>query len=340
MPINRVLKAIEEIKLGKMVVMMDDESRENEGDLVYAAAFSTPQKINFMVSEAKGLVCVAITKKDAQRMRLEPMVEKNDSSHETAFTVSVDARGCSTGISAFERDDTVRLLASEHTKPEDLVRPGHIFPLIAKEGGVLERTGHTEGSVDICRLAGVYPAGVICEIMKEDGSMARRDDLEIFAAKHSLSIVFVSDIVEYRLKKERLIREICSKESSFMGKNATQKSFEDHTGKVHTAFIFGEIGKNANVRFGKIASNIELLSNAEKYSSLVKSVEILQKEGGVMIFVDASMIEGLEVKDFGVGAQILGALGVQDINLLTHTANKEFVGLSGFGLSIQKRIEV
>lgn len=340
MPIQRVLDAIEEIKKGNMVVMMDDEDRENEGDLVYAAAFSTPEKVNFMASEAKGLICVAITRDDAARMELAPMVAKNSSSYETAFTVSVDAKGCATGISAYERDDTIKLLADTNTKPDDLVRPGHIFPLIAKDGGVLVRTGHTEGSVDICRLAGVYPAGVICEIMKEDGTMARRDDLEVFAAKHNLKIVFVSDLIEYRLKREKLVREISSEASSFMGRSAVKKSFEDHTGKVHTAFVFGTPKESANVRFNNISTDIELLSNESRYSSLTRSVELLSKEGGVIIFVDASHPESSEVKEFGVGAQILGLLRIKKINLLSHSKNKEFVGISGFGLSIENRIEV
>ncbi len=340
MPINRVLEAIEEIKKGNMVVMMDDEDRENEGDLVYAAAFSTPEKVNFMASEARGLICVAITREDAKRLELAPMVAKNSSSYETAFTVSVDARGCATGISAYERNDTIKLLADANTKPDDLVRPGHIFPLIAKDGGVLVRTGHTEGSVDICRLAGVYPAGVICEIMKEDGTMARKGDLEIFAQKHNLKIVFVSDLIEYRLKREKLVREVNSEASTFMGKAAIKKNFEDHTGKVHTAFVFGSPSESANVRFNNISTDIELLSNEAKFSSLVKSVEILTKEGGVIIFVDASHPESSEVKEFGIGAQILGLLGIKKINLLTHSKNKEFVGISGFGLSIENRIEV
>jgi 3,4-dihydroxy 2-butanone 4-phosphate synthase/GTP cyclohydrolase II len=340
MSIDRVLAAIEEIKKGNMIIMMDDEDRENEGDLVYAAAFSTPEKVNFMASEAKGLICVAITREDAQRMDLKPMVAKNSSSYETAFTVSVDAKGCATGISAYERDDTIKLLADPNTRPDDFVRPGHIFPLIAKDGGVLVRTGHTEGSVDICRLAGVYPAGVICEIMKEDGTMARRDDLEKFAVKHNLKIVFVSDLIEYRLKREKLVKEIASENSSFMCRDVVQKRFEDHTGKVHTAFIFGTPKETANVRFNNISTDIELLSNESRFTSLTRSVDLLAKEGGVIIFMDASHPESSEVKEFGVGAQILGLLGIKKINLLTHSKNKEFVGISGFGLSIENKIEV
>lgn len=340
MPIERVQAAIEEIKKGNMIIMMDDEDRENEGDLVYASAFTTPEKVNFMASEAKGLICVAITREDAERMDLKPMVVRNSSSHETAFTVSVDAKGCATGISAYERDDTIRLLADPNTAPDDFVRPGHIFPLIAKDGGVLVRTGHTEGSVDICKLAGVYPSGVICEIMKEDGTMARRDDLEKFAVKHNLKIVFVSDIIEYRLKREKLVREIGSEGSNFMGKAAVRKIYRDHTGKEHSAFVFGDVGESANVRFNNVSTDIELLSNEERFTSLVRSVDLLAREGGVMVFVDASHPQSTEVKEFGVGAQILSLLGIKRINLLTHSKNKAFVGLSGFGLCIDNQTEV
>jgi len=170
-PIQRVKEAIEEIKKGNMVIMVDDEDRENEGDLVYAAAFSTPVHVNFMAKEARGLICVAITKETANRLELNPMVASNTSMHETAFTISVDARDAKTGISAYERDMTIKILANPISQPNELVKPGHIFPLIAKEGGTLVRTGHTEGSVDLCRLAGLSPSAVICEIIKDDGDV-------------------------------------------------------------------------------------------------------------------------------------------------------------------------
>ena len=202
MPIQRVKKAIEEIKAGKMVVMVDDEDRENEGDLVYAATFSTSEKVNFMASVAKGLICTPITEEIAERLELVPMVKHNDSAHETAFTISVDARICTTGISAHERDMTIKILADCSSSPKELVKPGHIFPLIARKGGTLVRTGHTEGSVDLCRLAGLCEVAVICEIMKEDGSMARRDDLDIFCKEHDICMVSIADIVAYRILKQ------------------------------------------------------------------------------------------------------------------------------------------
>jgi len=206
--IQRVIDAIDEIRKGNMVIMIDDEDRENEGDLVYAAAFSTPKHVNFMVTHARGLVCVALSKSIATRLDLNPMVSSNNSSYETAFTVSVDAKSALTGISAGERNDTISILANPISKADELVRPGHIFPLIAKDGGTLIRTGHTEGSVDLCRLAGLSEAGVICEIIKEDGTMARRDDLDVFGEKHNLKTVFISDLVEYRQANESLIKAV------------------------------------------------------------------------------------------------------------------------------------
>jgi len=236
-PIQRVLQAIEDVKKGKMVIMIDDEDRENEGDLVYAAAFSTPLHVNFMATHARGLICVALSKSIANRLALNPMVSSNTSSYETAFTVSVDAKDALTGISTKERDDTIRVLSNPISQADELVRPGHIFPLIAKEGGTLVRTGHTEGSVDLCRLAGLSEAGVICEIIKDNGEMARRDDLDLFAKKHELNTVFISDIVEYRLANESLVKEIDSQEIEFFGVKVNRHTFEDHDGIKHTAII-------------------------------------------------------------------------------------------------------
>ncbi len=340
MPIQRVQQAIEDIKHGKMVVMIDDEDRENEGDLVYAATFSTPQKVNFMATEAKGLICVAISKTIADRLQLDPMVQNNDSQHETAFTVSVDAKDATTGISAFERDMTIKLLANPVSSPEDFVRPGHIFPLIAKEGGVLVRTGHTEGSVDLCRLSGVSPSAVICEIMREDGQMARRDDLELFAKKHGLNIVYISDIVEYRLRNERLVREIEEEEIEFFGTKALKKRFVDHQKKEHFSVIFYKIHETENVKFHNIGSDVNLLLNQSRYSQLMNSIEYLKKNGGTVVFLDSTDAAGDTMKEYGIGAQILAELGVRNIKLLVSSKGREFVGLGGFGLNIVEEIEI
>ncbi len=340
MPIQRVEQAIEDIKHGKMVVMIDDEDRENEGDLVYAATFSTPQKVNFMATEAKGLICVAISQAIAKRLELDPMVQNNDSQHETAFTVSVDAKEATTGISAYERDMTIKLLANPVSHAEDLVRPGHIFPLIAKEGGVLVRTGHTEGSVDLCRLAGLAPSAVICEIMREDGQMARRDDLEVFAKKHGLNIVYISDIVEYRLRNERLVRAMEEEEIEFFDTKVTKKRFTDHRGKEHYALIFYKLHETENVKFHNIGPDIDLLLNQHRYSQLVDSIEYLKKNGGVIVFLDSRDAAGETMKEYGIGAQILAGLGIRNIRLLVSSKGREFVGLGGFGLDIVEEIEI
>ncbi len=341
MPINRVKQAIEDIKQGKMIVMIDDEDRENEGDIVYAATFSTPQKVNFMASQAKGLICVAITKDIADRLDLHPMVKNNDSSYETAFTISVDARECSTGISAYERDLTIRLLADYSSKPSDFVRPGHIFPLIAKEGGTLVRTGHTEGSVDICKLAGVAPAAVICEIMKEDGTMARRKDLEEFSKKHNLNIVYISDIIEYRLKHEYLVKTIAESNFELLGAKTKRVDFIDHQGNHHIAFLFKDVKKTSLVRFHNIGSDFDLLTKNNNFEKMMKSIEMLKKEGGALIFLDhRENKEKSEMRDFGIGAQIVKKLGIENMRLLVSSKGKEFVGIGGFGLNIEEEIEI
>jgi len=339
MPIKRVKEAIEEIKKGNMVVMIDDEDRENEGDLVYAATFSTPEKVNFMASEARGLICVALTPQIAKRLELAPMVQNNDSAHETAFTISVDAKEAATGISAHERDLTIKLLASPLSTPEDFVRPGHIFPLVAKEGGVLVRTGHTEGSVDLCRLAGLQPAAVICEIMNPDGTMARRDSLEEFAKKHDLKIVYISDLVEYRLQNELLIKKVAQKEIDFFGVKVTRHDFEDHLGNIHTAIVFYSSSGKSNVKFHNVGKDRDLLLDQKRYRSLMKAIEYLKKNSGVLVFIDSEKVSD-QTKEFGIGAQILKALGVEEIRLLTSQKGREFVGLGGFGLDIIEEIEM
>jgi len=337
MPIDRVKQAIADIKEGKMVIMIDDEDRENEGDIVYAATFSTPDKVNFCVKEARGLVCVALSSDIAKRLDLNPMVNKNDSSYETAFTVSVDAKECATGISASERNMTIELLASPTSKASDLVRPGHIFPLIAKDGGVLVRTGHTEGSVDLCKLAGVTPSAVICEIMKENGEMARRDDLEVFAKKHNLSIVYISDLVAYRLQNETLLKIIAESNTKLLGKDVRRVDFIDHNDDHHVAFIFKRENSKNFVRFQNISTDLDLLAQ-NRLQPLLDSIEILDKEGGVLIFLQKAINENKYMKEYGIGAQILHILGFSKIRLLVFHKRRGFVGISGFGLEVIEEV--
>jgi len=340
-PIERVLEAIEEIKKGNMIIMCDDEDRENEGDLVYAAAFSTPEHVNFMATEARGLICVALSKGIATRLELNPMISSNTSSYETAFTVSVDAKDALTGISAGERDDTIKILANPISHSDELVKPGHIFPLIAKEGGTLVRTGHTEGSVDLCRLAGLSESSVICEIIKADGTMARRDDLDIFGEKHNLKTVFISDIVEYRLANERLVKETKVEEIDFFATTVKQYTFEDQDKVEHTAIVFGEKKDVVNVRVHNVIPDIELLLNQKKYNNLIDSIEYLKQNSGVLVFINKTHHQdNAHMKEIGTGAQILTSLGVSKMNLLTTMKQAEFVGLGGFGLEIKQQVEI
>jgi len=338
--IRRVEKAIETIKKGRMVIMMDDEDRENEGDLVYAATFSTPELVNFMAKEARGLICTPISREIAGRLDLVPMVSRNDSMHETAFTVSIDAANATTGISAAERSECISLLASPLSRSDDFVRPGHIFPLIAKDGGVLVRTGHTEGSVDLCKLAGLVPAAVICEIIKDDGTMARREDLREFSKKHDMPIVYISDIVEYRLANEKLVKRIDEEEIEFHGVGVQKIRYEDHLGRIHTVVQFYRIHESENVRFHNIGSDIDLLLDEKRFRAMQHSIDYLRRNGGLLIFLDSKTVSKEQAKEIGVGAQILQDLGVKSIKLLTTNVETEFVGLGGFGLDVIEKIDI
>ncbi len=338
--IERVESAIEEIKKGKMIIMMDDEDRENEGDLVYAATFSTPDMVNFMAKEARGLICTPVTKDIAKKLDLMPMVVNNVSNHETAFTVSIDSTTATTGISAHERDDCISKLANPLTSSSDFVRPGHIFPLIAKDGGVLVRTGHTEGSVDLCKLAGLAAAAVICEIIKDDGKMARMDDLEVFSQEHDMSIVYISDIVEYRLANEKLVHRVEEEESQLRGMKVNSITYRDHLDREHRVIQFYKAHERANVKFHNIGSDIDLVLNDKRFDALSNSIEHLKQNGGILVFLDTKVISQEQAKEFGVGAQILKDLGIKDINLLTTNKDTEFVGLSGFGLNVVEKIVI
>lgn len=333
MPFRNVLQAIDDIKNGKMVVMIDDENRENEGDIVCAAAFCDSQKVNFMITHAKGVLCAPLTSRLAKKFELEPMVRANTSQHETAFTISIDAKNAKTGVSADERNMTIKMLVNPATKANDFVRPGHIFPLIAKSGGVLERTGHTEGSVDLCHLAGLAPVAVICEIVKDDGSMARKPDLEIFCKEHGLNMISVREIIEYRLHHESLITLNKPKKSSLAGFKALSYEISDHTNAKHYAFVFGQLSQNksVNVKFHRIGDDLSLLKSV-KFKELMEDLKILNDEGGVAVFLSPQADES--TKSYGIGAQILLAFKLKNITLLSKNKNREFAALSGFGLNI------
>lgn len=337
---KRVLEAIEAIRNGEMVIMIDDEDRENEGDLVYAAAFSTPEKVNFLTKEARGLICVAVEKELAKKLDLEPMVKSNTSNHETAFTISIDATECTTGISSPERDMTIKLMADPTTKPSDFVKPGHIFPLTAKDGGVLVRTGHTEGSVDLCKLAGVAGVGVICEIIKDDGEMARRDDLEIFGEKHNLKTVFIADMIDYRLKRESLISLNDGEEAEFLGNKCEKILASDHQERSHTVYKFGEIKNDTPVKFHTVGRDLDFLENSHQFNGMVGAVNYLKENGGVLIFMNVQNDDDSAQRDYGLGAQILKSLGICDFRLITTKKVKDFIAMSGFGLEMKEEIVI
>lgn len=329
-----VKEAIEDIKNGKMIIMVDDEERENEGDLVFAANFSTMEKVNFAITHAKGVLCVALSEEIAKRLNLDLMVKNNTSSHETAFTVTIDAKEATTGVSAFERDITIKLIAQYDSKPQDFVRPGHIFPLIAKKGGVLVRTGHTEGSVDLCKLAGITEAAVICEIVKDDGLMARRDDIEKFCKKFGINMISVSQIVEYRLKNETLVKFSDENYGKIIGKDAKFFDVQDHEGNIHRVYIFGEIGDVCNVKFQQILTGLEFLSS-DKYMDFYNYVDFLHKNGGLLVFLNKTTKHSEEFKNYGIGAQILNHLNIRKINILgSNKKNTDYVAIKGFGIDI------
>ncbi|EAH9705086.1 bifunctional 3,4-dihydroxy-2-butanone 4-phosphate synthase/GTP cyclohydrolase II [Campylobacter jejuni] len=329
-----VEQAIKDLQAGKMLVMVDAEDRENEGDLIFPAQFSTQEKVNFMIKEARGVVCVALDEALAKKFELPLMVPKNTSSHETAFTITVDAKDATTGVSAYERNMTIQIFADDNAKASDFVRPGHINPLIAKKGGVLERTGHTEGTVDLCKLAGLKGACVICEIVKDNGDMARREDLEIFCQKYDLNMIAVSDLIEYRLKHESLIKLEEKSQSVLAGFKAEKFIFSDHNQTQHIAFCFKDIKKCENVKFHISGSDFELLTS-DKFSKLLEQIKFLSENGGVIVFMQGEKSSTTQYKNYGIGAQILRYFDIEEIKLLSQSCDKDYIGLEGFGLNLK-----
>ena len=366
-------EALEDIRAGKIVIVVDDADRENEGDFIMAAEKATPESLNFMVTNGRGIVCMPTTAQRLDELRIPLMVSKNNESHGTAFAVSIDVRGrTTTGTSAFDRAATVRAIADPELRPEDIRMPGHVFPLMAKEGGVLKRAGHTEATVDLARMAGLYPAGVLCEVLHPDGSMARMPELTHVAREHGLKIISIADLIEYRRHREHLVSRTAEAQIPTEHGEFTAYTYESTVdGMVHVALVLGEVGdgerilvrvhsecltgdvfgsmrcdcgdqlQSAIAQVGKEGRGVVLYIRGHEGRAIGLTHKLrayrLQEQGRDTVEANVELGFSADPREYGIGAQILVDLGVRSMRLLTNNPAKR-AGLEGYGLSIVERV--